>query len=433
MKPGRYRWFVFAVFFVFMLLHQCDQLLIGPLTTPIMESFGIDEAQMGVVFSGALLVGAVLYPLWGYLYDRYARSRLLALAALIWGATTWLSAVVRTFPGFVITRASTGIDNSSYPGLYSVIADYYEPRVRGRVNGLLQISQPLGYLVGMVLALMLGAALGWRAIFYLTGGLGVILAAIIFFGVREPRRGASEPELRGVEPASEYRFNWPAARALLRNRTVMLLCANGFFGVFPWQVITFWFFRYLEKERGYSATEVLITMVAAVLVLAAGYPLGGLIGDQLFRRFPRGRLWVAGTGVICGAVLLTITFRIPATAQLPFGLMMCLTALFMPLASANVISSVYDVTVPEVRSTANALLNLIEQIGSASAPALAGMIAVRHSLGAAILSISIGAWAVCAVFLFVAARFTPTDQMALRKEMLARAEMERARAKHAAA
>ncbi len=37
MKPhNRYRWFVVAVFFIFMLLHQTDKLLIGPLTTQIM-------------------------------------------------------------------------------------------------------------------------------------------------------------------------------------------------------------------------------------------------------------------------------------------------------------------------------------------------------------------------------------------------------------
>jgi hypothetical protein len=46
MKRGsRYRWFVVAVFFVFMLLHQSDRLLIGPLTTPIMEDFNIDEVM----------------------------------------------------------------------------------------------------------------------------------------------------------------------------------------------------------------------------------------------------------------------------------------------------------------------------------------------------------------------------------------------------
>ncbi|MCK4314786.1 MAG: MFS transporter, partial [Anaerolineae bacterium] len=77
-RKSRYRWFVVSVLFMFMLLHQADKLLIGPLTTPIMETFGINKAQMGAVFTGALVVGAILYPLWGYLYDRYARSKLLA-------------------------------------------------------------------------------------------------------------------------------------------------------------------------------------------------------------------------------------------------------------------------------------------------------------------------------------------------------------------
>jgi MFS family permease len=77
-----YPWLVVAIFFSFILLHQSDKLLISPLTTPIMETFGINEAQMGAVFTGALLVGALMYPLWGYLYDKYARSKLLAQVTL---------------------------------------------------------------------------------------------------------------------------------------------------------------------------------------------------------------------------------------------------------------------------------------------------------------------------------------------------------------
>ena len=61
----KYRWFVVMIFFFFMLLHQSDKLLIGPLTTPIMKTFEIDEVQMGAIFTGALLVNALLYPLWG--------------------------------------------------------------------------------------------------------------------------------------------------------------------------------------------------------------------------------------------------------------------------------------------------------------------------------------------------------------------------------
>jgi MFS family permease len=168
-RKSRYRWFVVAVFFTFMLLHQSDKLLIGPLTTPIMNTFGIDEVQMGAVFTGALLVGAVLYPLWGYLYDRFSRSKLLALASFIWGSTTWLSAIAPTFPFFLATRATTGIDDSSYPGIYSLIADYFGPNMRGKVYGILQLTQPLGYMIGLIIATLLSGILGWRAVFYITG------------------------------------------------------------------------------------------------------------------------------------------------------------------------------------------------------------------------------------------------------------------------
>ena len=135
-KQSRYRWFVLGVFVVFTLLHQVDQLLIGPLTARIMEDFHIDIRQMGFVDTFALVVATLFYPVWGYLYDHYARPKLLALASFIWGATTWMNAVVRTFPLFQITRASTGIDNSAYPGMYSLIADYLVPTCAVRSTAL---------------------------------------------------------------------------------------------------------------------------------------------------------------------------------------------------------------------------------------------------------------------------------------------------------
>lgn len=110
---SRYRWLVVVVFFLFVLLHQSDKLLVGPLTTPIMETFGIDEERTGRVFTGVLVVGALFFPLWGYLYDRFARSRLLAAASFLWGGSTWLSAIAPNYGTFVAPRASTGIDDSS--------------------------------------------------------------------------------------------------------------------------------------------------------------------------------------------------------------------------------------------------------------------------------------------------------------------------------
>jgi len=423
---SKYRWFVVGVFFAFMLLHQADKLLIGPLTTPIMETFGINEAQMGAVFTGALIVGAILYPLWGVLYDRYARAKLLALASLIWGATTWLSAIAPTYPAFLATRASTGVDDSSYPGLHSLISDYFGPQVRGKIYGLLQLTAPLGYMLGMVLALLLGDVVGWRGVFYITGALGVLLAIVIFFGVREPPRGRSEPELADLKEIGNYRFDWKVARDLFRKRSLVLLFIQGFFGVFPWNVITYWFFRYLETERGYSSDAVLMTMVVAVAVLASGYFIGGAVGDFLFKRTLRGRLFVSTTGVLLGAVLIFITMNVPVDNRGLFLVMLSITALFIPFAAPNVISTVYDVTLPEVRSTALAIQLFIESAGAALAPLLAGLIAVRSSLKDAILIICVSAWVLCFIFFAVTAYLVPRDINTLRGQMRRRAEQEKA-------
>lgn len=418
---GGYRWFVVAICFLFMLLHQSDRLLIGPLTTPIMESFGINEAQMGAVFTGALLVGAALYPLWGYLYDRYARPRLLAVASGIWGATTWLGALAPTYPTFLLSRASTGIDDSSYPGIYSLIADYFGPAGRGKIYGFLQLSAPLGYMLGTVLALLLRETLGWRGVFYLTGSLGVALAVVIWFTLRDAPRGQSEPELANLPEISSYRFDWQAARQLLRKRTLIFLYIQGFFGVFPWNVITYWFFRYLETERGYAPQAVLVVMVSAIAAMSLGYMVGGTAGDRLFQRTPRGRIVVSLTGVVLGAVCLWFTLQTPVTAQAQFQILMMISAFFIPLAAPNVIATVSDVTPPEVRSTALAIQSFIESGGAALAPLLAGFLALSSTLGNAILIICIGAWAVCALFFAVATNFVPEDVHSLRREMQQRA------------
>lgn len=424
---SRYRWFVVAVFFLFMLLHQSDKLMIGPLTTPIMETFGIDEVQMGAISTGALLVGAFFYPIWGYLNDRYARAKLLALASFIWGSTTWLSAIAPTYRTFIATRASTGIDDSSYPGLYSLISDYFDPKMRGRVYGLLQLSQPLGYMAGLLIATLLSGVIGWRGVFYITGSLGLVLAAVIFFGVKEAPRGRSEPELANLEQIGIYRFDKQYALGLFKKKSLLMLFAQGFVGVFPWNVITYWFFRYLETERNYTQDEIFMTMAPAILVLAAGYFVGGAAGDYLFKRTPRGRVLVSMAAVLIGAILLFFTLRVPVENQSLFLMMLMATALFIPFASPNVISTVYDITLPEVRSTALAIQYFIENAGAALAPLMAGFIARDTSLGQAILVICIVAWILGSVFLAFTAYFVPQDIRTLRQQMQDRALFEQSR------
>jgi MFS family permease len=191
-------------------------------------------------------------------------------------------------------------------------------------------------------------------------------------------------------------------------------------------VITYWFFNYLETERGYSQDAVFMTMVIAVLVLAAGYPLGGALGDYFFRRTPRGRALVAMTGVLSGAVMFILTLSVPNENQILFAALLAMTAIFIPIAAPNVVATVYDVTLPEVRSSALAIQYFIESSGAALAPGIAGLIADQSSLKTAFLLICVCTWILCGIFFALVARYVPQDVHALREQMRQRADHEKA-------
>jgi predicted MFS family arabinose efflux permease len=273
-----------------------------------------------------------------------------------------------------------------------------------------------------VLGLFLSGSIGWRGVFYVTGSLGILLSIVIFFGVKELPRGKGEPELADLEQIGQFRFNGRTALELFKKPSLVLLFAQGFFGVFPWNAITYWFFTYLEKERNYSEDAVFSTMVIAIIVLAAGYPIGGALGDYFFKRNLRGRLIVSTIGVILGAILLAITLSIPLENQTLFTIMLAITALFIPFAASNVLATIFDVTLPEVRSTAQAVGSFFESAGSALSPLLVGIIADQSSLKTAFMIICISTWGICGLLFIFTSYLAPKDMRTLRQQMTLRAE-----------
>jgi MFS family permease len=166
----------------------------------------------------------------------------------------------------------------------------------------------------------------------------------------------------------------------------------------------------------------MLTMVVAVLVLAFGYFAGGAVGDFFFKRTPRGRLLVSAAAVMLGAILFYLTLNVPLESYGLFMLMLSITALFIPFAAPNVTSTVFDITLPEVRSTAAATQYFIESAGAALAPLMVGMIAVNSTLKNAFLIICISTWILCSIIFLFAAALVPGDIKELREQMQQRAQ-----------
>lgn len=169
-------------------------------------------------------------------------------------------------------------------------------------------------------------------------------------------------------------------------------------------------------------------MGPAIIVLASGFFIGGAAGDLFFKKTRKGRIYVALIGVTIGAVLLYLTLNIPAEEKTLFAIMMAITALFIPISSANVTSTVNDVALPEIRSSALAIQYFIESSGAALAPLMTGIIAdtLREANNpkprqTAILIICISAWILCGIFYLITTRYIINDIEDLHQKLSARA------------
>lgn len=416
----RHRAVVLALLASFLLFHTADRFVISAVAPQVMEDFKVGYFELGLVFSLTAFIAAILYPVWGYLYDKYSRRLLVSAAAVIWGFTSLLSALSRSFASFFAARLSTAVDDAAPPGMSSLVLDYFEPERRARAMGVLNATGPLGAIVGTILSLsIVSAGLSWRNAFYVTGSIGIAAGALIYLIVRDVPRGSSEPELKGLLLTDVFRAKLSDLAKLARNKSLLLLFLQGFWGVFPWTAITYWIITYMQSERGMSPEVVMVTMVVWLIAMAAGSIFAGYAGDVLYRRTIRGRAIYGAAIVFLSAVLIYLTMR--AGPEQEFVVYGAVTAFVIPQAGPQVSAMWGDIVEPELRSSAASLQAFFENVGSSFAPAAAGYLATRWGLGQAILWISVWTWLLCFVFFTLLAWRMPNEAARLRGLLRARA------------
>ena len=416
-----YKWFVVIILFLFLTFHSADLFIISAVNPQLIEEFKVDYVTMGFLFSISLLIATILYPLWGFLYDKYSRKLLVSLAALIWGSTTWINALSRVFSQFFITRIITTIDDAAPPGVYSLVADYFEPKDRGKAMGVINASSPIGAILGTVIPLMIiDAGLNWRNAFFITGSVGIIMGLIIYFFIKDIPRGTSEPELFGKLVSDIYKAKLSDLKILLKNKSLLLLYAQGFFGVFPWNAITFWIITYMVMERKLSSELVMIVMVVWLIAMTIGNIIAGYLSDFLFRKTKRGRAMFGAIVVFFSALLIFLTMYSETFES--FFFFGVLTAFEIPMAGPSVSAAITDVTEPELRGSATAYLRFFENIGSSISPALVGIISMSSTLQFSITLISSFTWIICGILFVFLTLIIPKDIDRLRTVIRKRAD-----------
>jgi MFS family permease len=372
-----YKWLVVFMLWFVCFFNYADRQAISAILPKLEEEFRFTKTQQGLIGSAFMWVYAGCALLAGYAGDRMRRKDLILGGCLFWSAVTALTGWCSRFWHFIAVRALEGFGETFYfPASMSLLSDYHGPRTRSRALSLHQSSVYIGTIAGSWLGAVFAQAYGWRSGFYFFGAAGMLLALVLFFVLREPRRGASESTPPAPEPREAF---GPSLAKIVSAPAVPLLmlafvCANSIATVFLTWTPTFLF----EKFHFKLSTAGLNGAVYIQFASALGAPIGGLLADRWAHR-GSGRVGVQALGLLLGAGFI---FLIGMTRDVTTLLIaMTCFGFFKGLYDSNIFAALYDYVAPSHRALAAGLMNTVGWGAGALGPLAVGWLADhgRHS------------------------------------------------------
>ena len=219
-----------------------DRQIISILAEEIKADLGISDAEIGFLYGTAFAVFYAVFgiPL-GKLADVWTRKSLISIGLAFWSLMTALSGTARSFAALAAYRFGVGVgEASASPAAFSMLSDYFSPKVRATVLAIYSSGVYIGAGIGLFLggvivdawkdafpdpALAPFGLKGWQAAFFAVGLPG-LLVAVWMWTLREPVRGASEGLVVEAEP-HPFRETLRSLQSVLPPFTALQLAAIG--------------------------------------------------------------------------------------------------------------------------------------------------------------------------------------------------------------
>lgn len=398
--------------------------------------WGLDYAALGLIGTIRNLLQSVSAPFWGYAADKWSRKRVIVLGTGVWGLWTLLCGFSQNFGQLLAIRAISGVGlGCLMPATFSLMSDTFPPRQRGRALGVLEAIGVFGIIVGTLGLGMLATPTLWRWGFFVLGLFSVVSGILVAWLVKEPTRGATEPELAGIiteEQASRYSIHFSDVSKVLAIPTIWIAILQGLAGSMPWVVMGLYMITWLVDIRGMTEAisfdhpqgSATLAFAGIVVGTALSNIIGGILGDWAESLNPKyGRTIVGQISIISGIPLSYILFT--QTEQWSFWaffLLCFFTALMISWPGKGAKEPMMQGAVPpELRSTAFAMTTFIESGFAAVAAWIAGSLADSIGLTKALLWMIPFPWVICAVLYSGFYWAYPRDTLRLRMLMSERA------------
>ncbi|HVX91083.1 MAG TPA: MFS transporter [Candidatus Paceibacterota bacterium] len=379
-QPTRARHIVVGFVIALAIITYIDRVCISQAAPDIRRDLGLNEVQMGAVFSAFTLAYALFEVPAGWMGDRFGPRGALMKVVVLWSIFTAATGWAWNFVSLVVCRTIFGVGEAGcFPNATKIFTIWLPSRERLRAQGLLWLSARWGGAFTPPLVAWVMGYVNWRVAFMLFGALGIVWAAGFFRWFRDrprehPAVNAAELALLdGAEINAPRRLEVPWGR-LLTSRTVWLLWLQYFCMSYGWYFYVTWLPTYLRQARGVPLAPSAWLAGLPLFFGGIGCIVGGWLARQLAARWGdvrRARRVSASGGLFFAAAMLLLATRIesPLWAMIALGM----ASFANDLAMAPDWGACMDVGGPFAGSLSGSM-NMMGNIGGAVGPLVVGFI-----------------------------------------------------------
>jgi len=238
------RWYVLTLMCLIYAINIADRYVVSTVLEPIRIELKLTDS--GVAFLTGIPL-AFFYVAFGipisWLADRSNRRNILAAALVIWSGFTALCGLSVNYMQFLLGRIGVGVGEAGgTPPSTAIVSDCFPADRRPMAMTVLALGAPIGAWLGADMAGAVAHAYHWRAAFIALGVPGLLVGALVYLTVREPRRGRLDSLDHDIKPsiAASLKFLW-------RQRAAFhVVMGGGVCALWGWGLI-YWTPTFLQR------------------------------------------------------------------------------------------------------------------------------------------------------------------------------------------
>jgi ACS family glucarate transporter-like MFS transporter len=423
-KRSRVRLFIVTMLFLVTTVNYADRATLSIAGAALSKEMHLDPIAMGYIFSAFGWSYVVAQVPGGWLLDRFGSRSVYAFSIMIWSLFTFMQGWIGFFSGFTAVavlfalRLMVGFAEApSFPANARIVAAWFPGNERGTASAFFNSGQYFATVIFAPLMGWIAHDFGWRYVFFVMGGLGVLVGLLWIRTMYGPKDhpAINEAEFDYISQggalvdmdapkdgkSADSGPKWDHIRQLLSNRMML----GVYLGQFCINTLTYffltWFPVYLVKERGLSILQAGFVASLPALCGFFGGVLGGVLSDYILQK--TGSLTAARKIPIVGGMLLSMSIigcNYVDGQTLVVGFMAL--AFFGKGIGALGWAVVSDTSPKEAGGVTGGLFNMFGNLSSITTPIIIGYIlAGTGSFNGALVFVGLNALIAAFAYLFI--------------------------------